>query len=242
MTASAAMPETPLTSVSPSDAALGFDSGIGPPPLSPEIAEFVAPPIIASYQEAAQDAGIAVGGPMPESKPPIMVASKGRKSKAAAMGEGGPEQMSGAVVANLDALNAPATPEGPSPSVYANAAGVAPAAVVFFPGDSVYLSASSRAQVRAAAQQYLASGGAGYVRVVGHSSSRTPNMPVARHIEVLFKKSQERADAVAKELIHDGVPADKVLVSGVGDSEPVYYESMPKGEDGNRRAEIFFQS
>jgi hypothetical protein len=27
----------------------------------------------------------------------------------------------------------------------------------------------------------------------------------------------------------------------VGDSQPIYYESMPKGEDGNRRAEIFVQ-
>jgi len=27
----------------------------------------------------------------------------------------------------------------------------------------------------------------------------------------------------------------------VGDSQPIYYESMPRGEDGNRRAEIFVQ-
>jgi len=30
--------------------------------------------------------------------------------------------------------------------------------------------------------------------------------------------------------------------SAVGDSQPIYYESMPKGEEGNRRAEIFVQS
>ena len=34
---------------------------------------------------------------------------------------------------------------------------------------------------------------------------------------------------------------DKVLVDAVGDSQPVYFESMPKGEEGNRRAEIFLQ-
>jgi flagellar motor protein MotB len=32
-----------------------------------------------------------------------------------------------------------------------------------------------------------------------------------------------------------------VLVEAVGDSQPVYYESMPQGEAGNRRAEIFLQ-
>ena len=36
-----------------------------------------------------------------------------------------------------------------------------------------------------------------------------------------------------------GVPAEKVLIEAVGDSQPVYYESMPQGEAGNRRAEIF---
>ena len=66
-------------------------------------------------------------------------------------------------------------------------------------------------------------------------------MPLERHLEAIFAKSQGRANAVAQELIRDGVPAAKVLVEAVGDSQPVYYESMPKGEDGNRRAEIFFQ-
>jgi outer membrane protein OmpA-like peptidoglycan-associated protein len=66
-------------------------------------------------------------------------------------------------------------------------------------------------------------------------------MPVAKHLEVIFDKSQSRANAVAQELIREGVPAAKVLVDAVGDSQPVYYESMPQGEDGNRRAEIFVQ-
>src|ERR1700712_1090219 len=70
---------------------------------------------------------------------------------------------------------------------------------------------------------------------------RPANMPVERHLEVLFQKSQARASAVAQALIRAGVPADKVQIEAVGDSQPVYYESMPKGEDGNRRAEIFVQ-
>ena len=39
---------------------------------------------------------------------------------------------------------------------------------------------------------------------------------------------------MANEIIRDGVPASRVLVEAVGDSQPVFYESMPQGEDGNR--------
>ena len=100
---------------------------------------------------------------------------------------------------------------------------------------------AARAQVRDAVAAFKAGGGAGTVKVVGHASSRTANMPVERHLEVIFQKSQARANAVAQDLIKAGVPADKVQIEAVGDSQPVYYESMPKGEDGNRRAEIFVQ-
>ena len=119
--------------------------------------------------------------------------------------------------------------------------GVPPTAVVYFPGDGVKLSKAAHAQVRAAVSAFKADGGQGSVRVVGHASSRTPNMPVEKHLETIFAKSQARANAVAQELIHQGVPASKVLIDAVGDSQPVYYESMPKGEAGNRRAEIFVQ-
>ena len=149
---------------------------------------------------------------------------------------GGPEHMEGKVVANLDALgSSPAVPQT-SVSAYGSAT-----AVVYFPNDSVGVSGNGRTQIRAAVAQFNATGGQGYVRVVGHSSSRTPNMSAERHLELIFKKSQERANAVARELVRAGIPADRVLVEAVGDTEPVYYESMPKGEDGNRRAEIFVQ-
>jgi outer membrane protein OmpA-like peptidoglycan-associated protein len=154
---------------------------------------------------------------------------------------GGPEHMTGAVVANLEALDTGAAAP-PAPAVYANAQGLPASEVVFFPGDTVHLTSAAIAKVRDAVAEYKARGGQGYVRVVGHSSSRTANMSVAEHIAIVFRKSQERADAVAKELIREGVPASKVLVEAVGDSQPVYYESMPKGEDGNRRAEIYLQS
>ncbi len=180
---------------------------------------------------------------MPASRPGPMAPAGGdavaaavplRHGRGRAMG--GPETMGGSVVANLDALNTPATP-----SVYANASGMPPAAVVMFPGDGTRLTAAGREQVRAAVAQFQQRGATGFIKVIGHSSSRTPNMPVEKHLVAIFEKSQQRANAVAAEIIREGVPASRVLVEAVGDSQPVYFESMPEGEAGNRRAEIFIQ-
>ena len=140
------------------------------------------------------------------------------------------------VVASLDAV--PGTPMGMS----AAQNGVAPAEIIYFSGDGTSLSKASLAQVNKAVAVFEARGGNGTVKVVGHSSSRTANMSVERHLEVIFQKSQARANAVAQALIKAGVPASRVQIEAVGDSQPVFYESMPKGEAGNRRAEIFVQS
>jgi outer membrane protein OmpA-like peptidoglycan-associated protein len=214
--------------ISPSDAELGFKPSSAPP-LDPSVSQFVAAPIVNHYRRSAANAGYV------QTASAAVPAKKARR--AAAMG--GPETMTGAVVANLDVLNggrAVATPVAYSPATASGAN-----AVVYFPGDIVSLNAEAKAQIRVAVEQYKASGGQGYIRVIGHSSSRTPNMTPAKHVELVFKKSQDRASAVAQEIIREGVPAAHVLVEAVGDSQPVYYESMPKGEDGNRRAEIFLQ-
>jgi outer membrane protein OmpA-like peptidoglycan-associated protein len=213
-----------MATVSPSDAALGFKPSSAPP-LDASVGQFVSQPLIARYNQTTGQSG---------TMPPRMAYAAPPKSRKAM---GGPEKMSGAVVANLDALQAPA-----QASTYATMQGAQPTSVVLFPGDGTLLNASARAQVRAAVEAFKAAGGQGYLRVVGHASSRTSNMPLEKHLEVIFNKSQDRANAVAKEVIKEGVPANHVLVEAVGDSQPVYYESMPQGEDGNRRAEIFLQS
>jgi outer membrane protein OmpA-like peptidoglycan-associated protein len=217
------------------DGPLGFKPSTAPP-LDPSISQVVAQPIIARYQETAANGGVATGPIAPLNGGAVAMATPRTRSRGRAMG--GPEAMSGAVVANLDAINNPATV---TPSVYANASGLPPAAVVMFPGDGTALDSAGRAQVRAAVTAFQQRGGAGYIKVVGHSSSRTSNMPVEKHLVAIFAKSQARANAVAKEIIREGVPASRVLVEAVGDSQPVYYESMPQGEAGNRRAEIFIQ-
>jgi len=222
----------------PADAALGFQASKAPP-LDASVAQFVPQPIIARYAQTSSVSG-ALAAPAVPADRTALKAPRGTRRATVGTGEvdvGGPETMSGAVVANLTALQSPAT----EASVYASPGGLPPVAVVLFPNDTIALDAAGREQVRAAVEAYRARGGQGYLRVVGHSSSRTGNMSLARHMELNFQKSQQRATSVARALIRAGVPADKVLVNAVGDSQPVYYESMPSGEDGNRRAEIFLQ-
>lgn len=206
-----------------SDAALGFKPSEAPP-LDPSVSDFVAAPIVAHYRQTASTSEMAVA----RAEPAVpAVPPKGETAIA---------ETSPAVETNMAALS------GAPAAIAAMNGGVPPTAVIYFPGDGTSLSAAARAQVKAAAASFKANGGQGTVRVVGHSSSRTADMPVEKHLEVIFDKSQARANAVAQELIHDGVPAARVLIDAVGDSQPVYYESMPQGEEGNRRAEIFVQS
>ncbi|HTC83048.1 MAG TPA: OmpA family protein [Rhizomicrobium sp.] len=208
-----------MAMINPSDAELGFRPSSAPP-LNPSVAQWVSPPILAHYRQTAALAGSAgTGAPAVPAVP-------------AAAGRGG--AASGDVTANLDGV--PGTPAGMAAAMNG---GVPPTAIVYFPGDTTKLPAAASSKVREAVAAFRANGGAGTIKVIGHASSRTGNMSVERHLEVIFQKSQERANAVAQALIKAGVPADKVQIEAVGDSQPVYYESMPKGEEGNRRAEIF---
>ncbi|HEV7960840.1 MAG TPA: OmpA family protein [Rhizomicrobium sp.] len=206
-----------------SDAALGFRPSAAPP-LAPSVNDFVAAPIVAQYRQTASNAGMASVTAAP-AVPAVPL-----------RGEMASADSSPAVVTNMAAVS------GAPAAIAAMNGGVAPTAVIYFPGDGTNLSTAARAEVRTAVASFRANGGQGTVRVVGHASSRTANMPVEKHLETIFDKSQARANAVAQELIHDGIPASRVLIDAVGDSQPIYYESMPEGEDGNRRAEIFVQS
>jgi flagellar motor protein MotB len=220
-----AVPAVPMTAgarmamANPTDAQLGFRPSSAPA-LAPGLSKWVAPPTLAHYRQTAALAGSA--GTSAAAVP--AVASRGRG------------EIAGDVSANMDGV--PGTPAGMAASMNG---GIPPAAIIYFPGDGTALSKTAQAEVRQAAAAFKASGGGGTVKVIGHASSRTPNMPVERHLEVIFQKSQARANVVAQALIRAGVPADHVQIEAVGDSQPVYYESMPKGEDGNRRAEIFLQ-
>jgi len=229
-----AVPAVPMTAsarrmAAPSDAQLGFKPSTAPP-LNASVAQWVSPPILAHYRQTAAQAGTAGTGTPAVPAVPAVATRKGGRAMASA---GMPQD----VVANLDAV--PGSPVGMSAAMNG---GIPPTEIVYFPGDTTGLSVAARAKVREAVAAFQAGGGTGTVKVVGHASSRTGNMPVERHLEMIFQKSQARANAVAQALIKAGVPADRVQIEAVGDSQPIFYESMPKGEDGNRRAEIFVQS
>jgi outer membrane protein OmpA-like peptidoglycan-associated protein len=217
-----------MAMAAPTDAQLGFKPSTAPA-LNASVSQWVSPPILAHYRQTAAQAGSAGTG-IP-AVPAVPAASPRRGGRGAAA-SGMPQD----VIANLDA--GPGTPGGMAAAMNG---GVPPTAVVYFPGDTTALSAAARTKVKEALAAFQAGGGTGTIKVVGHASSRTGNMPVERHLEVIFQKSQARANAVAQALIKAGVPADRVQIEAVGDSQPIFYESMPKGEDGNRRAEIFVQ-
>jgi flagellar motor protein MotB len=82
----------------------------------------------------------------------------------------------------------------------------------------------------------------GRIRIVGHASSRTKNTDPVNHKLINLNVSVARAEAVAREFIRMGVQKSQLQVDAVSDSLPVYFEFMPSGEAGNRRAEIFLVS
>jgi len=112
------------------------------------------------------------------------------------------------------------------------------AAVVVFGSGSAKLSGEGRKALREVARLYKEGGGRS-VRVIGHASNRTREMSAEKHALVNFDVSLRRAHTVADELIRLGVPAQVLYIGAVSDTEPVYFEWMPSGEAGNRRAEVF---
>lgn len=107
---------------------------------------------------------------------------------------------------------------------------------VYFGLGSAALSRDGRRRLRRIADLYRENGGK--VRVVGHASSRTRDLPIERHKMINFEISLDRATRVANELIKLGVDSDAIQTVAMSDNHPLYYEWMPSGEAGNRRTEI----
>jgi flagellar motor protein MotB len=228
----------------PADAPLAFKPSSAPP-LDSSVSQFVPPSVMARY-ESTQAAAANAGAPSTTTKKvkvtPVTPAKPANNGDQSSITTGG-----GSVFVNLNAIGKDAgvtkTASGDAvmQSAVYHAPGNTPTAVVFFPGNGRAINGAGMAQIRAAVNTFKADGGQGYIRVVGHSSSRTSNMPLAEHIAYVFKQSQEKANAVAQALVRAGVPAQNVIIEAVGDTQPVYYESMPQGEEGNRRVEIFIE-
>lgn len=115
--------------------------------------------------------------------------------------------------------------------------GAQPDAVIFFETGSSRVGAGDRNKLKQIAKAQKQNGGV--IRVVGHASSRTRELPVDRHMLVNLRMSQERSNAVVTNLIKIGVPSTSIVVEALSDSAPLTRESMPSAEAKNRRTEIF---
>ncbi|WP_417520003.1 OmpA family protein [Minwuia sp.] len=141
---------------------------------------------------------------------------------------GGPVVIDGGTVQQAAAYGVPAGVAG------------APDTVIQFRHGSAQLSSSDLGTLRATAERARQTNAT--VRVRGHSSSRTGQMPVDTHLLANLRMSAARAEAVADALARFGVPYDRIVVEAKGDNAPVFNEAMPSGEAGNRRAEIFLEN
>jgi len=112
-----------------------------------------------------------------------------------------------------------------------------PALIIKFANGSARLTPRNRSRLREIAAQ--ARGRGGVIRVVGHASSRTRDLPLAEHNLINFGISLDRAQSVANQLMRQGVPPLRIIVEARGDTDPIYFETMPEGEAENRRVEIF---
>lgn len=151
---------------------------------------------------------------------------------AAALGAGSPQQPA------VSRFGAPPPRVSGTFSNGTAAGGAEPLATVRFKAGSASLTGNARQQVRRIADMFKQRGGA--IRVEGHASSRTRNMDPVQHHLVNFNVSLNRANAVARELVRQGVPSESVFVAALSDSQPLYYEVMPAGDAGNQRVEIHF--
>ncbi len=112
-----------------------------------------------------------------------------------------------------------------------------PALIIKFANGSAQVSLRNRRRLGEIAAQVQARGGV--IRVVGHASSRTRDLPLAEHNLINFGLSLDRAQSVANQLMRQGVPPARIIVEARGDTDPIFFETMPEGEAENRRVEIF---
>ncbi len=120
-------------------------------------------------------------------------------------------------------------PAGPSVSYLVD--------TIYFDNGSAAVDAKYNANLRKIVKM-VKQNNAGVI-VYGHASSRTRDTDPVSHKMANFKASAERAQNVAAALKRAGVPASKITVEALSDSQPAYLEVMPEGERLNRRAEIY---
>ena len=111
------------------------------------------------------------------------------------------------------------------------------AGTVYFNNGSSAVDVSYNRQLREIVR--LAKAKKATLNVFGYASSRTRNTDIVSHKMANFRVSAARAESVADALRRAGMPASKIKVEALSDSNPAYLEVMPEGERLNRRAEIY---
>lgn len=202
-------------------------------PAKPPVAtNAVAPPPPPPPDETM--AAPRVPAPVLPSPPAVRPQSPATPDRAVPSGQATAPSTRGAIVVDRSALDAIGA-AGSGASVLA--AGGEQVATIQFAHSSSRLDARDRAILRQVAAIQSQSGG--NLVVVGHASSRTQQLDKVAHEVANLKMSMARANAVANALIDSGVSRDRVTVEAVSDGRPMYSESMPTGEAGNRRAEVY---
>ncbi|MSO54475.1 MAG: OmpA family protein [Rhodospirillales bacterium] len=117
--------------------------------------------------------------------------------------------------------------------------GLVKVATIYFVHGSSNLSDDERGILQYVAVLHRQTGG--FVRIVGHASSRTISMDPIEHDRINLAMSAERAETIANELARSGVARDQIMIVARADRDPIFAEVMPSGEAGNRRAEIYLE-
>lgn len=197
-----------------------------PPPGAPAPA---APPVQAQPLPAP-----AAPAPAPATPAPAGTA-QGAAPAASFPPTGGQQVLErGSVIVNPDAVLGSGAPTG---SRLLPSGESRPAALIFFTYGSAGLSRSDVQVLRDVARLHQERGG--IVRVIGHASQGGGGGDQVRQRLANLNISLARANAVARELARLGVRTDQIQVAAAGAQQPLYYESSPTGEAGNRRVEIY---
>ena len=111
--------------------------------------------------------------------------------------------------------------------------------VVYHSNSLADMSARDIAALRSVASKVREKDGS--VKIVGHASSRTRDMRDIDNKLKNFDLSMTRAKKVRDELVRLGVPANRIYLAGVSDTERILEEKMPAREAANRRTEIYIR-
>ena len=205
----------------------------------PSLPQYNAPQQVS--QQVAQQPGYSGGGEVLAGEtPPGMVEPMAFNQGGYGLGttvisSGGVSQPSaGAGAAFLPGSQTASTDYGAAYSGVSNLAGV-----IYFGHGSTGLDGNDRQILKDIAEAQRARGGT--LIVVGHASARTQTLNPDAHFEANQEVSQRRAQAVAEALRGLGVSSNSLFVEARGAGQPVYQESMPTGEAGNRRVEIYLR-